>query len=357
MNAKLFHKSPAIWAMLLIAMILLSACAAPTVIGTSPDGYDVLDTDDATRACQYNPGKTVVLKNTMIITCPAAANNATVSNTAAPTQAVVITGGPRAMKDGVTDCVYAETLTKGKGTVEDPLVYPDGWVHDLCWARAGNGTGAKYIVISGPVALQNGEATGPVRMILVLSGKKFTGWTQGGWGYTTDTAMLAQWSPENVAMDKLGLICGYSKALKLTVPAYRWDGTKENRDVTLDCPYSVTALFSTNLVSMTPMPMQTTVPTTKTGYDFKSYPEIFKVENNSTFYCGARANDAKFPNGTRIIETWQKNAGDGDFLLDGGANGLSSNKGFCKGDAPNNKPWTTALLEPNRFKTVTFPLK
>lgn len=258
---------------------------------------------------------------------------------------------------GMTDCAEAEKATTGVGTVADPLIYPDGYAHDLCWSSAGNGTGAKYIRVRGPAALQMGEFTGPVRMVYVPSGTTFTGWTQGGWAYISNDALLAQWKIESLDVGRFGLICGYSRNLKLTVPAFEWDGSKEVRNEDLDCPYTVTQLLDGDYgaVSATPVPGATMAPAV-TGFGYEAYPEIFKVEVAGEYYCGARANSATYPTGTRQIETRPKSAGDGDYLLDGGSSGMSPTTGFCKGNSPGGGPWTTVLLENDGYNPVNFPL-
>lgn len=119
------------------------------------------------------------------------------------------------------------------GTESNPLVYPDNWLGDLCYARAGGGTGAKYIKVQGPTALQMGSPSSFLHMLFVPRGTEFTGWTQGGWRYASDEALLAEWRGAGNGTD--GLICGYEQNMKKAVPAYRWDGSKEVPDPSLDC--------------------------------------------------------------------------------------------------------------------------
>lgn len=265
------------------------------------------------------------------------------------------------MASGKTNCECIEEYLSGTGTITDPIVYPDWYLHDLCFAKAGQGTGAKYITVSGPTALQMGEATGPARMVFIPAGETFKGWTQGGWSYTTNVAMMAQWMPENVESGLYGLICGYERNLGLQVPAYIWDGTKEVRDTSLDCPLKTAPISTPAPVSQVP---ETQLPVAEaqeakvtTEEDWVLYPEIFKIEIDGLFYCGARAKNASFPEETRIIEPFPKGSFDGNYLHDSSSSGMGRNA-FCGGTAENGKPWTMILLETDGgIYPAEFPLQ
>jgi hypothetical protein len=144
---------------------------------------------------------------------------------------------------GITNCAtmeqglihelgYDQVSKANIGSEQYPIRY-SSWVGDLCFGWASGGTGAKYIIMAGPAALQMGGNTGPTRMVRVPAGTTFTGWTQGGWRYTTDQALLAQWHGQGEADS--GLICGYETAMGVAIPAFLWDGLSEVRDTSLDC--------------------------------------------------------------------------------------------------------------------------
>lgn len=286
----------------------------------------------------------------------------------------------QATPNGTTDCAcmeqwldqqlmsqYGITDSGLLGTESYPLVYPASWLHDTCYAKSSGGTGAKFVQVQGPVALQMGEATGPFRMLLVPQGLIYTGWTQGGWFYTNDLAMHKQWMPEaqgswqQLAADlNLGLICGYMWNNGEFAPAFRWNGTEEVRDESLDCPL--------------PWPPSGTTTTTQAsgnvqtvpqvggiaGFDADTYPEIFKYELDGTYFCGARNVNAQYPAGYRHIETHPKWSSDGNYLHDGSSNGMGPNA-FCGGSpsehgAPAGTPWTTGMLETDGFHLASFPL-
>ncbi len=318
-----------------ILALVLSACAR----GATPK--------DVVEDCKKNPDLVIAIGENSQIACKdvlaqlgIVAITQVVNATEAPAE-------PTAL--GLTNCAEAEKVTTGTGTVADPLIYPDGYAHDLCWASAGNGTGAKYIRVRGPAALQMGEFTGPARMVYVPSGTTFTGWTQGGWAYVSDEALLAQWKVEDLNVGRLGLICGYIKNTRLWAPAFRWDGNKEVRDTTLDCPYTVQQLLSGNYggVSVTPAPASANVT------------EIFKIEVNGSFYCGARLEGAVYPAGYRHIETYPA---ENSWLTNVGDNSLTTS-GFCKGQPvradgqpASQTAWKTALVDASGLHETQFPM-
>lgn len=278
---------------------------------------------------------------------------------------------------GVTDCATAEgNLATGTGTKADPVIYTDAWLHDLCYAWTNGHTGAKFIQVPGPAALQMGEATGPIRMVYVPSGLVYTGWTQGGWRYVTDAALLNQWKVESLEVGRYGLICGYSRNNRLFVPAYKWDGTQEVRDQTLDCEIPLSQLLGTtygNTNTYVQPSSQNNPPAANnsgnnTGQSQQSqvgnqnavkYVTLVKFEYGGTYYCGARAENAQFPSGYRHIEEHPDEPDYTSWLYKSGANSLS---GFCS-DSPSphgaasGSTWTTVLVvAPNTLKPVSFPL-
>lgn len=100
----------------------------------------------------------------------------------------------------------------------------------------------------------------------------------------------------------------------------------------------------------------------KDWFDSTNYPQIFKGELDGVFYCGARAASASYPAGFKLIESWEKVPGDGNYLHASTGNEYSMYS-FCAGDspekhfAPQGTKWITVLLEVSGLVEVTFPLR
>ncbi len=169
-----------------------------------------------------------------------------------------------------------------------------------------------------------------------------------------------QWHGENEPGN--GLICGYEKAIGSKIPTFRWNGNLEIRDESLlDCkktrnPTPTVPEARITLEEAPTLVAEEAQPATQVEEDWKKYPEIFKVQLNDTYYCGAREKGAFFSDDMRKIETWQKAVTDGNYLHDNSNSGMGRNA-FCGGTAENGKPWTMVLLESNGFRQVEFPLQ